>query len=162
LSAAYLTPVDGHFVAGLVFAMVAGFLIGYERGSRGEPAGVRTHMLVCIGAMLFSTVSQYVDDISPSRIAANVVVGMGFLGAGLIMQYKGSVHGLTSAASLWLIAAVGIAIGYGFYIISFITMITAFLILKLPHIGEQQDAITMNAYNTISLEKKRSKAKGKR
>jgi putative Mg2+ transporter-C (MgtC) family protein len=130
------TVIDAHFMAGLVFVFVAGFLIGYERGSRGEPAGVRTHTLVCMGAMLFTLVSRYVDVNSTSRIAANVVVGIGFLGAGMIMHERGSVHGLTTSATIWLVAAIGVAIGYGFYIIAVIATIAAFAVLKLPHIGE--------------------------
>jgi putative Mg2+ transporter-C (MgtC) family protein len=132
------TQVQIHFIAGLLFVLASGFLIGYERGSRGQPAGVRTHTLVCLGAMLFATLSQNVDAGDSSRIAANVVVGIGFLGAGLIMQYKGAVHGLTSAASLWLTAAIGVAIGYGYYLIAAFTMFTAFAVLKLPHVGEHK------------------------
>ncbi|MBN1792867.1 MgtC/SapB family protein [Candidatus Woesearchaeota archaeon] len=124
-------------MTGIVFVFVAGFLIGFERGSRGEPAGVRTHTLVCFGAMLFTLISQYVDPLSPSRIAANVVTGMGFLGAGIIMHNRGSVKGLTTAATLWLTAAIGVAIGYGFYVVAVLATLSAFVILKLPHIGEE-------------------------
>jgi putative Mg2+ transporter-C (MgtC) family protein len=152
------TQIQIHFIAGLLFVLASGFLIGYERGSRGQPAGVRTHTLVCLGAMLFATLSNNVDAGDSSRIAANVVVGIGFLGAGLIMQYKGAVHGLTSAASLWLTAAIGVSIGYGFYMIATFTMFTAFAILKLPHVGEHKHyQVLHDPTNDISAMKKLKK-----
>jgi len=123
------------FLIGLIFVFASGFLIGFERGSRGEPAGVRTHTLVCLGAMLFTIISKNIDG-DPARIASNIVMGIGFLGAGLIMHHKGSVHGLTSAASIWFSAALGMAIGYGWYVMSVMGTLAAFIILKLPHIGE--------------------------
>lgn len=126
------------FLIGLIFVFAAGFLIGFERGSRGEPAGVRTHTLVCLGAMLFTLISKNMDG-DPARIASNIVMGIGFLGAGLIMHHKGSVHGLTSAASIWFSAALGMAIGYGWYVMSVMGTIAAFIILKLPHIGEHRE-----------------------
>jgi putative Mg2+ transporter-C (MgtC) family protein len=153
-----ITIIDGHFLVGLMFVFVSGFLIGLERGTRGEPAGVRTHTLVCLGAFVFTIVSRYVDPSSPSRIAANVVVGMGFLGAGIIMRNRGSVHGLTTSATLWLVAAIGVAIGYGFYLIAVISAATAFVVLKLPHIGEHQTSTanpTDNKTKAANASKKR-------
>jgi putative Mg2+ transporter-C (MgtC) family protein len=152
--------IDGHFLAGLVFVFVAGFMIGLERGTRGEPAGVRTHTLVCLGAMLFTIVSRYVDPAAPSRISANVVVGMGFLGAGIIMHERGSVHGLTTSATLWLVAAIGVAIGYGFYLMAFLSTVAAFAILKLPHIGEQ-GAVIQHAATPSQLGLRAKKARKK-
>ena len=133
------SSVDLEFVASLFFVLVTGFLLGYERGSRGEPAGVRTHTLVCLGAMLFTMMSRYTGT-DPSRIASNVVVGIGFLGAGLIMKHGEHVRGVTSAANLWLVAAIGVVIGFGFYTIAVLSAISAFIILKMPHIGEKRVA----------------------
>ncbi|MBN2141773.1 MgtC/SapB family protein [Candidatus Woesearchaeota archaeon] len=138
-----LTIIDAYFLTGVVFTFVAGFLIGFERGSKGEAAGVRTHTLVCFGAMVFTLISQYVDPASPSRIAANVATGVGFIGAGLIMHYRGSVKGLTTAATLWLTAAIGVAIGFGFYVIAVLATVSAFVILKLPHIGENKGKVPL-------------------
>jgi putative Mg2+ transporter-C (MgtC) family protein len=156
-----ITIIDGQFMAGLVFVFVAGFMIGLERGTRGEPAGVRTHTLVCMGAMLFTIISKTVDPLSTSRIAANVVVGMGFLGAGIIMHDKGSVHGLTTSATLWLVAAIGVAIGYGFFLMAVITTIAAFAVLKLPHIGEE-GALKQHSAPAIALNHPGSKGKNAR
>ena len=123
-------------MAGLVFVLVAGFLIGYERGSRGVPAGVRTHTLVCLGAMLLTVTSITFDVDAPTRIASSIVTGIGFLGAGIIMHQRRSIHGLTTAATIWLVAAIGITIGLGFYMTSVLATLGAFVVLKLPHLGE--------------------------
>ncbi|MFH0870374.1 MAG: MgtC/SapB family protein [archaeon] len=130
--------IEVQFLIGLIFVFASGFLIGFERGSRGEPAGVRTHTLVCLGAMLFTLISKNMDG-DPARIASNIVMGIGFLGAGLIMHHKGSVHGLTSAASIWFSAALGMAVGYGWYVMSVMGTLAAFIVLKLPHIGEHHE-----------------------
>ncbi|MBU1199609.1 MAG: MgtC/SapB family protein [Nanoarchaeota archaeon] len=132
----YIVSLELKFIIGFVFAVVTGFLIGYERGSRDKPAGVRTTTLVCLGAMLFTMISQQVDPISTSRIAAGVVTGIGFLGAGMILHDKGTVKGLTTAATVWLAAAIGMAIGFGWYLVSIIATLLSFLILRLPHFGE--------------------------
>jgi putative Mg2+ transporter-C (MgtC) family protein len=136
MSADFFTVVDIQFLIGIIFVFACGFLIGYERGTHGGPAGVRTHILVCFGSMLFTVLSIYVDPNSTSRIASNIITGVGFIGAGIIMQHRGSVIGLTTAATLWLSSAVGMAIGFGFYLIAVVATLLAFLILKLPHIGE--------------------------
>jgi putative Mg2+ transporter-C (MgtC) family protein len=94
-----------------------GMVIGIERELREQAAGLRTHMLVAIGACLFTIVSAYGfgGDTDPSRVAAQVVTGIGFLGAGAILREGQSVRGLTTAASLWVVAAVGMAVGLGLY-----------------------------------------------
>lgn len=128
--------IEVQFLIGFVFTFLAGFLIGFERGSREKPAGVRTHTLVCTGSMLFTMLSLYFDPNSTSRIAANIVTGIGFLGAGIIMQHKGSIYGVTTAASIWMSAAIGMAIGFGWYMVSIMATLVAFAILKMPHFGE--------------------------
>jgi len=96
-------------------------IIGLERAWRGKPAGFRTHLLVSLGATLFMLISIHMAEIYPAAninpgfIAANVVTGLGFLGAGTIMKLGGSVHGLTTAASLWAVGAIGLAVGCNFY-----------------------------------------------
>ena len=106
----------------LLLAVVLGGAIGLEREIKAKPAGLRTNILICVGAALLSDVSvriglvggQRIGD--PARIAAQIVSGIGFIGAGTIMQGGGTVTGLTSAATIWVVAAIGIAIGAGFYV----------------------------------------------
>ena len=106
----------------LLLAVVLGGIIGFEREIAGKPAGLRTNILICIGAALLMDVSTrigLVDGVrvgDPGRIAAQIVSGVGFLGAGTIMQAQGMVTGLTSAATIWVVAAIGMTIGGGYYI----------------------------------------------
>jgi putative Mg2+ transporter-C (MgtC) family protein len=123
-----LTP-DLGFDAELVLAgrlalgLVLGAVIGFEREMHRQPAGFRTHALVALGAALFTIVSAYGfggDGVDPTRIAAQIVTGIGFIGAGTILQHRGSVRGLTTAASLWSVAAVGMAAGAGLLVMAVI------------------------------------------
>jgi len=103
----------------LVLALVLGGLIGLERESVEKPAGFRTHILVTLGAALFTLISRegfFGSGADPARIASNIVVGIGFLGAGTIFRSGVIVQGLTTAASLWTSAAIGTAVGIGFYL----------------------------------------------
>src|SRR5687768_16955863 len=97
----------------LLLAAVLGGVIGWEREASGKPAGLRTNILICVGAALltdlsiyFSTITDGVPRWDPARITAQIVSGIGFLGAGTIMQAKGTVTGLTTAATLWVVAAI--------------------------------------------------------
>lgn len=102
----------------LMLAVALGGIIGFERESVDKPAGFRTHMLVCVGAALFALISRegfFGSGADPSRVASNIVVGIGFLGAGTIWRTGVGVQGLTTAASLWSVAAIGTASGIGFY-----------------------------------------------
>ena len=106
----------------LALAVLLGGIIGFEREIAGKPAGLRTNILICIGAALLMDVSMRVGLIDghrigdPGRIAAQIVSGVGFLGAGTIMQSQGMVTGLTSAATIWVVAAIGMTVGGGYYI----------------------------------------------
>jgi putative Mg2+ transporter-C (MgtC) family protein len=106
----------------LGLAVVLGGVIGFERELSGKPAGLRTNILICMGAALLMDVSTRIGIIDghrigdPGRIAAQIVSGVGFLGAGTIMQSQGMVTGLTSAATIWVVAAIGMAVGAGFYV----------------------------------------------
>ena len=121
----------------LLLALLMGGLIGMERGRHGRAAGMRTHVLVCIGACMTALVGLFMSDGSDAtRIAAQVISGIGFLGAGTIMIRNQSViTGLTTAAGVWCTATIGIALGYGFYlaaiIATVITIITATLLTRL-------------------------------
>ena len=103
----------------LAMGLVLGAVIGFERELQRQPAGFRTHSLVALGAALFTVVSGYGfgggDNVDPTRIAAQIVSGIGFIGAGTILQYRGHIRGLTTAASLWAVAGVGMAAGAGLY-----------------------------------------------
>jgi putative Mg2+ transporter-C (MgtC) family protein len=105
----------------LVVGLVLGAAVGWERELQQMPAGFRTHALVGLGSATFTVVSAlaFVGPVSdPTRIAAQIVTGIGFLGAGAILHYRGAVRGLTTAASLWAVAAVGMAAGAGLYVIA--------------------------------------------
>jgi putative Mg2+ transporter-C (MgtC) family protein len=116
----------------LVLAVVLGALVGYERERKGKPAGVRTHGMVCLGAALFTVVSVYGfgPGSDQSRVAAMIVSGIGFLGAGAVLHQRDGVHGLTTAASLWVTAAVGLAVGVGMAGMSVVTTALVFLLLR--------------------------------
>ncbi len=106
----------------LGLAILLGGIVGFEREIAGKPAGLRTNILICLGAALLMDLSQRIGLVDghrigdPGRIAAQIVTGVGFLGAGTIMQGGGTVTGLTSAATIWVVAAIGMAVGGGFYI----------------------------------------------
>lgn len=105
-------------LGGLLLATVLGGAIGWEREQAGKPAGLRTNILICLAATLLSDLSVQVAAAStgpadPGRIAAQIVTGVGFLGAGTIIQARGHVIGLTTAATLWIVAAIGMAVGFG-------------------------------------------------
>jgi putative Mg2+ transporter-C (MgtC) family protein len=124
----------------LLVAALLGGAVGLEREFRDQPAGFRTHMLVSLGSCLFALISAYgVDaflspgdpDVSadPTRIAAQIVSGIGFLGAGAILRYGTTVRGLTTAASLWVVAAIGMAAAFGAYLLSLATAALTLLAL---------------------------------
>jgi putative Mg2+ transporter-C (MgtC) family protein len=106
----------------LGLAVLLGGIIGFERELSGKPAGLRTNILICVGAALLMDVSIRIGFADghrigdPGRIAAQIVSGVGFLGAGTIMQAQGMVTGLTSAATIWVVAAIGMTVGAGFYV----------------------------------------------
>ena len=127
-------PLEFHaqMLVRLVVAALLGSLIGFERERAGKPAGIRTHGMVCLGAALFTVVSLF--GFGPSsditRVAAQIVTGIGFLGAGAILHDRVSVHGLTTAATLWVTAAVGLAVGVGMFSMSLVTTILVFALLR--------------------------------
>ncbi|HYM16299.1 MAG TPA: MgtC/SapB family protein [Dehalococcoidia bacterium] len=117
-------------VGRIAMAAVLGGVIGLEREYRGYPAGVRTMALVCMGAALFADTSGLFGGDS-SRVAAQIVSGIGFLGAGLIVREGASVRGITTAATIWATAAVGVAIGAEAYIVGVAAALLAVLLLEL-------------------------------
>lgn len=119
----------------LLLACILGGVVGWEREKIHKPAGLRTHILVALGAALVTIVSMFAftsfnyANKDPGRIAANIVTGIGFLGAGTIMREGTSVKGLTTAASIWVVAAIGMAVATGMYYSSLITTFLVFLTL---------------------------------
>jgi putative Mg2+ transporter-C (MgtC) family protein len=120
----------------LLLASVLGAIIGYQRERSKKPAGLRTHILIGLGAALFTVVSVYGfgGNSDPSRVAAGIVAGIGFLGAGVIFRaMRADVPmGLTTAASVWVTAAIGMAAGVGLYLIATIVAVIALLVLMIP------------------------------
>jgi putative Mg2+ transporter-C (MgtC) family protein len=124
----------------LALGLALGAIIGFERESHGQPAGFRTHSLVATGSALFTIVSAYGfsgDLADPTRVAAQIVTGIGFIGAGTILQYRGQIRGLTTAASLWCVAAVGMAAGAGMLVISLVA--TALVVVILTILDRVED-----------------------
>jgi len=118
----------------LALGLVLGAVIGFERELHRQPAGFRTHSLVALGAALFTIVSAYGFGgslVDPTRIAAQIVSGIGFIGAGTILQYRGNIRGLTTAASLWSVAAIGMAAGAGLLVMAVIGMLLILVVLSL-------------------------------
>lgn len=135
----FIGPIEMQFLTGLALSILIGLIIGVERESRGKDAGISTHMMVIAGAMLFTLLSMNVDPNSTSRIAAQVIVGIGFLGAGLVLKEGEHVKNLTTAASLWYSAALGMSIGFGFYAIAIIGGVAAAVIPRFPSLGKKKD-----------------------
>ena len=144
----------------LVVAMVAGGLIGLERSYYGRPAGFRTHTLVCMASSLLMLVTIYQKDwfpgamvetvrVDPTRMAQGIMTGIGFLGAGVIMKEGASIRGLTTAASIWITAAIGILAGVGFY--SALAVVTALTLstLTLYRLVERQLPMLFYVQNFI-------------
>ena len=114
----------------LLLSVALGALIGFERELKRRPAGLRTHMLVSLGATIFTVVSL-AFDIEPARVAAGIVAGIGFIGAGSIIAQRGHVRGITSAATLWAVAGIGLAVGIGEHLLAIVGAIMIFAILQL-------------------------------
>jgi putative Mg2+ transporter-C (MgtC) family protein len=115
----------------LFIALLLGALVGLEREWRKKPAGLRTHMLVSMGACLFTLVSVASFSADPARVAAGIVTGIGFIGAGSIMASKVHVKGITTAATLWIVAAIGLAVAAELYVPAIFAAVLTFLVLQL-------------------------------
>ena len=143
------------FLIDMGLSLLAGFLIGAERESKGKPAGIGTHCFVIGGSMIFTYISSLVYPNSTSRIAAQIITGIGFLGAGIILKgefddrkesSKGinnfknkKIVNLTTAASIWFSGAIGMTIGFNFYFISFVAIAFAVLVPRIPKVGKRRE-----------------------
>ena len=130
----------------LLLSMTLGAAVGLERRHKGQIAGMRTFALICMGATLAMLVSIYIpqklmgqtENGDPGRIAAQVISGIGFLGAGAIIQMKGSVRGLTTAAGMWMTASIGLAVGAGMYGVASVASLLIILVLTLLELCEKR------------------------
>lgn len=136
-----ISPLTITFMKALALSLFIGYIMGAEREFRHKDAGISTNMFVITGSMIFTFLSMTVDPQSESRIAAQIVSGIGFLGAGLILKEGTGVRNLTTAASLWFAGAVGMLIGFGFYGIAFISGIAGVLIPRVRHIQNQIEVV---------------------
>lgn len=147
----------------LMLSLLLGSIVGYERKRKGQTAGVRTFSLIAMGATLAMLLSIYIPQEylglkngDPGRVAAQVVTGVGFLGAGAIIQMKGSVRGLTTAAGIWMVATIGMAVGVGMYWVSIAaTALILFILVQLERfehrisLGSESRVIRLTAATII-------------
>lgn len=130
----------------LILGVVFGGIIGFERQTHGRPAGFRTQMLVCVASVLLMIVSEYyhylaLNDpsyvrVDPGRIAAGAITGIGFLGAGVIIKYGAAIQGLTTAACIWIVSAIGLAVGSGLYLAAVVAFTITLLSLTVLRVVE--------------------------
>ncbi len=121
----------GHLIS-IILAVLLGAAIGLERELSGKSAGLRTNILICLGAAVFTIISIELatgKDDSIARIAAQIVTGVGFLGAGAVIQDRRGVHGLTTAATIWLVASIGMACGAGYHGLAITSTVIAIIVL---------------------------------
>jgi putative Mg2+ transporter-C (MgtC) family protein len=129
--------VNFYFGLGLeiVTSIILGGLVGLDREKKHKSAGMKTHILICLGAMMYTAMSignsQLASNADPNRMAAQIVSGIGFLGAGAIMQSPKGIFGLTTAATIWVVAAIGVAVGSGYYLSAIFFTLTILIVLKL-------------------------------
>jgi putative Mg2+ transporter-C (MgtC) family protein len=130
-------PVNMYLGMGVLIAttVLLGGLVGWEREMRGKAAGIKTNILICLGSCLYTVTSllnvQSASLGDPNRVAAQIVSGIGFLGAGAIIQGKGGVTGLTTAATIWTVAAIGVCVGYGFPLSAALFTMTVLVVLRI-------------------------------
>ena len=143
--------IEWNFILRLFIAGILGGLIGFEREFRAKEAGLRTHFIVALGSALFMLISQYAftGRFDAARVAAQVVSGIGFIGAGVIIFHKNVVRGVTTAAGLWVAAAIGLACGAGMYVVAIAATLFTIMCLETMHIitrryGEKSVMVTIS------------------
>jgi len=130
-------------IISLTGAVILGAAIGLEREFNQKAAGLRTNILICLGACVFTLISRKMGaafEGSSTRIAAHIVGGIGFIGAGAIIRDRGGIHGITTAATIWLVASIGVSCGAGFYLLAIIA--TTFAIIALSGLGPLEKKFT--------------------
>lgn len=135
MTSSFLAGNEIDFAIRLGVCLLLGAVIGVERELRNKPAGISTNCFVMAGACLFTFISMSIDPHSPARIAAQVVSGVGFLGAGMIIKSdSNTIKNLTTAAAVWFAAGIGMAIGYGWYAIGAMATVYAVVVPRIPHV----------------------------
>ena len=150
--------IEWNFILRIFVAGLLGGLIGLEREFRAKEAGVRTHFIVALGSALFMVISQYAfaGRFDAARVAAQVVSGIGFIGAGVIIFQKNVIRGVTTAAGLWVAAAIGLACGAQMYSVAIATSIMTILVLETMHFitrshGEKELTVTLSEVSNDEL-----------
>ena len=157
---------NGIFMGRLLVAMVLGSLVGFERQTRGRPAGLRTNILVCLGSAAIIVAFQKLSlelnigaesaiRMDPARAAAGVITGIGFLGAGTIIKSKDFVRGLTTAASIWVVSAIGVTVGLGEYTIAvtltLLVLVSLYVLHRLPISADQYFSLHLRWQGDLGL-----------
>jgi putative Mg2+ transporter-C (MgtC) family protein len=152
---------DHEIIFRLVLACLLGGVVGLEREVHGRPAGVRTYLLLSLGSCLIMVMSEYLHikfqgvvpginvQVDPARIAAQALSGIGFLGAGVIIRYKDTIRGLTTAACVWVVCAVGLAIGAGFYL--FCSVVTGLTVVALVVLKRYERKLSKDWYKEVGV-----------
>jgi len=145
--------VYGDEILKVALSAIVGSLVGLEREIRRKPAGFRTLALICVGATIFTICSYKLGvDVNRDRVAANIITGVGFLGAGVIFRNNGSVSGITTAATIWIAAALGMLIGIGEYTLSLLGLVVSLIILyALQYIQNWIDSQFQHRFYTINF-----------
>jgi len=131
-----------------------GFVIGFERQWFGKPAGIRTCILVCTGAYTFIAIANYYQpDVGSVRVLGSVVTGIGFLGAGMMLSKGGSVKGVTSASTIWILAAIGCLVGFGNYLAAIlITLLTLFILIGISILERTFKKLTRGVHKNLKAD----------
>jgi putative Mg2+ transporter-C (MgtC) family protein len=136
-----------------LLAALLGAFVGWERERTGRAAGIRTYAAVCMGSCVFGLVSLVAArGFDPTRIAAQVASGIGFLGAGVILREMGKIRGLTTAASLWSAAAVGLAVAFGLYLLAVLTSVILFVLLWLSELSSWSSVSPKHRHGVVDVE----------
>ena len=145
-------------IEGIITAVVCGLIIGLERQLSGKPTGIRTCSLICLGTYVFVASNQLIqgNNVDPGRIIGQIITGIGFIGAGVILTRQGTVIGITSAALIWVLAGIGILIGLGRYISSiFLSIIAVAILLVVNFLESIFKALRKGIYARFESHKKK-------
>ena len=131
-----------YFLPKILVSTICGAIVGYDREVRNKVAGIRTNVLIAVGVTILTTVSFWISkdntNIDPTRIIGQIVTGIGFLGAGVIMKHDDKIIGVTTAAFIWVVSAIGVMIGLGYYIVPILITVGLLIISKLFEILEKR------------------------
>ncbi len=134
-----LSESNALFLVNIGLSLLYGIITGVERELKNKPAGISTHCSVIGAAMIFTHLSRYVSPEDPGRIAAQIISGVGFLGAGIIMKMDGGrIENLTTAASVWYSASIGMALGYNYHLVAFVATLYGALVPRLPRVNPER------------------------